>query len=134
MISKDATSYQLNTPFNNPAIEKPTEIKVTDPTHPLYGCSFPVLSISSARRNPPHVFVSYHGNMVLRIPLMATNLVSSRQTSRLKLTLESLTELISLAENWEGISCHINQRKSGTDCPQNCKNKSPTNYRQSYRR
>ena len=61
------TNYQLNTPFNNPLEENVTEIEVTDPTHPLFGRRFPVLSISSPPQNPGHVLVSYREQMTLRM-------------------------------------------------------------------
>src|SRR5215831_13315313 len=41
------TSTQVNTPLNNPrplAEDDVTDIEVTDPTHPLFGRRFPILS------------------------------------------------------------------------------------------
>jgi len=129
----DSTIHQLNTPFNNPLEENLTEIEVTDPTHPLFGRRFPLLSISSPQQGSGHVLVSYRGYMALRIPLFATNLASSRPTGQTKLTLSAVTDLISLAEQCE-VLCHTNPQKSGNDCPQNSKPKSATTSRRSSRR
>lgn len=35
-------------PINNPLLEEVTEVEVTDPTHPLFGRRFPLLSVSYA--------------------------------------------------------------------------------------
>jgi hypothetical protein len=75
---------------------------VTDPAHPLFGRRFPVVSVSSTGHRCAMVAVSYRQNMVLRIPISATNLVGSQPVHQTKLTLVALTELISLAEHWEG--------------------------------
>ena len=133
-ISTLLTSYDLNTPFNNPIVRNVAEIEVTDPTHPLFGRCFSVLSVSSSGRASASILVSYRQCMVLRIPLSATNLIGSRPIQQSKLTLGALAELKSLAEHWEGNSCHANQRSSGAVCPQSYKLKSSTSSRRSYRR
>jgi len=118
------TKSQLNTPLKNPEQEDLTEIEITDPTHPLFGHRFSLQPISTRPRvSAEHVFVSYGEFMVLRIPIAATNLAVSRPTSATKLTLEAITELISLAEQWE-VLCLSKQVTSGSDFPQKCKHKS----------
>lgn len=118
------TKPQLNTPFKNPAQEKLTEIEVTDPKHPLFGRRFALQPISSRPRvSAEHVFVSYGKFMVLRIPMTATNLALPRPTSATKLTLEAITELISLAEQSE-VLCPSKPSTSGGDSLPNCKNDS----------
>jgi hypothetical protein len=70
-----------------------------------------------------YVFVSYGEFMVLRIPIAATNLALPRPTTTTKLTLEGITELVSLAEQWE-VLCLSKQTRSGNDFPLSCKQKS----------
>ena len=118
------TNPQLNTPLKNPEQEELTEIEITDPKHPLFGRRFSLQPISTRPRvSAEHVFVSYGAFMVLRIPIAATNLAVSRPTSATKLTFEAVTELISLAEQWE-VLCLSKQAASGNDSPLNCKKKS----------
>src|SRR5215218_8069306 len=98
------TSHQLGTHLNNPSDQEHTEIEVTDPTHPLFGRRFPLLSVSDPARSVGHVFVSYRAYMVLRIETAATDLVvaDARRTSpTTKLTSQSVTELVELAEQCE---------------------------------
>lgn len=68
-----------------------------------------------------HVLVSYRGNMNLRIPIDATNLVSFQLTVPSKLTRSALLELISLAEQNEVLLCPPDPTASGDNCPQNPK-------------
>ena len=125
------TIPQLNTPFENP-IE---EIEVTDPTHPLYGRVFTLLSITSALQpGSRHVLVSYREYMTLRIPLQATNLGSSKSTVPTKLTFSALQELISLAQECEVLACPPGPKTSGEDCPQKPKPKSLPTSRPSTRK
>ena len=70
------------------------------------------------------VLVMYQGNMVLRIPIAATNLVPPRPPSKNKLTLAAITELVSLAEQWE-VLCPSNPTKSGHDSVLPSRPKSP---------
>lgn len=60
------------------------------------------------------VLIIYQGSMVLRIPIAATNLAPPRPPFENKLTLAAITELVSLAEQWEVI-CLSNPTKSGHD-------------------
>jgi hypothetical protein len=79
--------------------------------------------MSSPLQGYGHVLVTYREYITLRIPLAATNLAPPRPEPQTKLTLEALTELISLAEQGE-IICPTNRQKSGNDYPQNSNNKS----------
>ena len=108
------TSNYLNTPFKNPkqSAGKPAEITVTDQTHALFGRSFPVLSIYSSRCK--YVEVLYKDCVTLRIPIISTNLVEPLNIKTTKLTLASLRQLISLAE--ESNLCHINPKTTGKNC------------------
>lgn len=111
------TSPQQNTPFQNPIRENVTEIEVTDPTHPLFGRRFPVLSITSTPTAVGHIFVAYRGHIVLRIPLLATNLVPPRPRGQSKLTFAAVIELLAVAAECEVLcpSIHLN---AGYDSPQ----------------
>jgi hypothetical protein len=128
-ILKYRTIPQLNTPFNYPNIEETTEVEIIDPTHPLFGRRFRLLSVSTPLHNSSTVTVSYNGYMSLRIPLLSTNIVIVRPMQRTKLTPESLNEFISTVGQWEGNICYMNQKESGEECPRNCKIKSSKNYR-----
>ena len=106
---------------------------MTDPTHPLFGRRFPLLSITSPPQGPSCILVVYREYMALRIPVLATNLASPRPNTPTKLTLQAMTDLISLAEQCE-VLCQSNLSKSGSDCLQNCKDESATTSQRSSRR
>ena len=120
------TSYQVNAPFQNPAQVEPTEIEVTDPCHPLYGRRFPVFSLGLSARIVGFVTVIYRDPMRLRIPISATNLVPSPQVPTSKLTLTSVTELITLAEQCEEL-CQSHPKGSGAGSRRTSKPASSTN-------
>lgn len=128
------TNQQLNTPFKNPLKDGVTEIEVTDPTHPLFGRRFSILSISTSQPDSAgHVLVSYREYMSLRISFLSTNLAPPRSAGQTKLTLDALTDLISLAEQCE-VLCPANPQKSGSDCLQDSKPKSSMTCHRSARR
>jgi hypothetical protein len=91
---------------------------VTDPTHPLFGRRFPVLSISHPPQRPGQVLVAYREGMRLRIPILATNLVPGNPAPlfRSKLTRAALLDLLSLVKECEG-SCPDQRSASGTGSP-----------------
>jgi hypothetical protein len=98
--SKLATP-QLNTPLDNPAPQELIEIEITEPTHPLFGRRFPLVSRISSLRGPEHILVAYRSSMLLRIPLAATSLSPSLPVSRTKLTAQAIQELVTLATQCE---------------------------------
>src|SRR5262244_35574 len=110
------TTEHLNTPLNNPPIDDLAEVEVTDPSHPLFGRRFVLLSTRPRSHSMGYIFVAYRDTMVLRIPQTATNLVSPPPESAplSKLTSHAITELISLAEQCE-VLCPATQPKSGID-------------------
>jgi hypothetical protein len=128
------TSYHLDTPFKDPRNESPQEIEVTDPTHPLFGRRFPLLSVFSPLHSPGHVLVGYRQQMVLSIPLTATSLSLPRPVPATKLTSHALTELLSLAEQCEVLSCPIAPKTSGGTGPHRPNTKSSRTLRRSSRR
>ncbi len=72
-----------------------------DPTHPLFGRRFPLLSVSSPLHGPGSALVSYREYMVLRLPVASTTLASSRPVLSTKLTLSAVKELVTIAEDCE---------------------------------
>ena len=100
------TKPSLDTPVNNPPEPSPEEVEVTDPTHPLFGRRFPVISISRQPRHTAFVFVAYRDAMRLRIPISSTSLAPSQvRTFRTKWTREAIQELLSLVTEGD-TSCH----------------------------
>ena len=76
------TKPYLDTPLNNRPDSDPEEVEVIDPTHPLFGRRFPVLSISRQPQSPPTVFVAYRDTMRLRIPVSSTSLGSNTKSGK----------------------------------------------------
>ena len=75
----------------------PDEVEVTDPTHPLFGRRFAVLSISRQQRDSAVVYVAYRDTMRLRIPVSSTSLAPCQvRPPRTKWTREAVQELLSL--------------------------------------
>jgi hypothetical protein len=124
--SRGRTRYQVNAPFENPTQTEPTEIEVTDPCHPLYGRRFPVFSIGLSARSVGFVVAIYRDPMRIRIPISATNLTPTAQVPTSKLTLTSVTDLITLAEQCEGL-CQSHLSGSGADSRPISKPTSPRN-------
>jgi hypothetical protein len=90
---------------------------VTDPTHPLYGRRFPVLSISHPPQRPGHVVVAYRGFMRLRIPVQATSLATDNgRVLRTTFTRAALLELLALLKECEG-TCPGHPGASGDASP-----------------
>jgi hypothetical protein len=90
---------------------------VTDPTHPLYGRRFAVVSISHPPQRPGHVVVAYRDFMRLRLPVQATNLASANDALlRTTLTPAALRELLALLKECEGI-CPGDLEPSGVVSP-----------------
>jgi hypothetical protein len=88
------------------------QIKVVDPTHPLFGRSFPL-----RHHLPPcgqsHVVVVYDPKGVyLRLPVTATDLDPSWPATQTKLTAQAVAELITLAEQYH-LLCLSPQQPSG---------------------
>src|SRR5919197_6727474 len=99
----DRTIEHLTTPVNNPPVDDPTEVEVTDPTHPLYGRRFALLSTRPRLHSVGYLFVAYRDTMVLRLPHAATSLGAAPPESapRTKLTTHAVTELMSFATQCE---------------------------------
>jgi hypothetical protein len=73
-------------------------ITITDPAHPLYGCSLPLVLVRGSRDGTGYAYVDNHGHAVLRLPIVATSLhpaPSGLPTS--KLSLDAIRDLVRLA-------------------------------------
>ena len=128
-----STIPQLNAPFQDPALEPPVEIDVTDPAHPLFGRRFVVLSVANSPQSASTVTVRYRDYMRLRIPWSATSLAPPRQLSTTKLTLAAVTELVTLARQCE-VLCPSPPKPSGRGSRRRSKTPSSKNSPQSCRR
>jgi hypothetical protein len=123
----------LNAPLKNPILKELPEIEVTDPTHPLFGRRFAVVSRTASPPGPGHVLVSYRQDMLLRIPVAATSLIPSLAMARTKLTAQAVRDLVTLATQYE-VLCPSSPPTSGVGSPPNSKCKSAPNSQPSSRR
>ena len=82
--------------------------------HPLFGRRFTVLYIGKPRANRTTVAVLYRDEMRLRIPLSVTQATPAQPRLNVKLTLESVSEFITLIESWEA-PCLSPPASSGTN-------------------
>lgn len=90
---------------------------MTDPTHPLFGRRFRVLSISHPPHRPGQVTVAYREGMRLRLPVLATDLAPGDAAPlRSKLTREALLDLLALVKECEA-SCPDQPGASGPASP-----------------
>ena len=88
-------------------------IEVTDPTHPLFGRRFTVLSICKSAHGLGSVLVAYREAIQLRISLPATSLnFTPAARVRTKLTKEAIHQIISLVKE-DPESCHTRRSPSG---------------------
>lgn len=126
------TTTQLNIPFHNPIEEEETLVEIIDPTHPLFGRTFPLISFSS-QPDAQYILVRYQEYMALRIPLLATNLISAQPKVPTRLTFTAIQELISAAEAGE-ILCPPNLATCGDNSLLPCESKSWPNSRPSSRK
>jgi hypothetical protein len=110
-----------------------TDIEVTDPTHPLFGRRFLILSARPQAPTATHVFVTYQGFMVLRLPRTATNLLPQSPRVSTTLTSHAITDLIALAEQCE-VLCRTIPEPSGPPSVPHAKPPSVLSSRPSSRR
>jgi hypothetical protein len=92
-----------------------------------------MLSAPGGAPTATHVFVTYQGFMVLRIPRAATNLLPPLPRVSATLTSQAITELIALAEQCE-VLCHTPPKPSGPLSAPDSKPRSAPNSRPSSRR
>jgi hypothetical protein len=109
------------------------KIEVTDPTHPLFGRRFSLVSRTSSLPGPGYVLVAYCDDMLLRIPVAATSLSSSLPVARTKLTLAAIKDLVQLAAQCE-VLCPPSPPMSGVASRPSSKPSSKKNSALSSRR
>jgi hypothetical protein len=127
------TIARLNAPLKNPLPDDLLEIEVTDPTHPLFGRRFALVSRTTSPVSLGYVLVSYRQEMLLRIPVAATSLIPSQARTPIKLTATAVRDLVALASQYE-VLCPSNPPMSGGDSLPNSKRTSTRNSSLSSRR
>jgi hypothetical protein len=107
---------QRETPKADGDVALPDEIEVTDPTHPLHGRCFHLLSVSGTLRTAGYVWVEYRPGILLMLPIPATSLRPARPRAIVtKLCLEALEDLVAVAGESEG-ACPSSPATSGEPC------------------
>ncbi len=92
-------------------------VEVTDPSHPLYGRRYSVVSISHPPQRPGHVIVAYRNFMRLRLPVLATDLAPGHAPAlRTTFTRAALRELLALVKECDG-PCLCDPEASGAGSP-----------------
>lgn len=122
LIVIDQTKPQVNATFNNPNVEEIKDVQIIDPKHPLYGKSFPLINANEQLSHRSHVLVKLCEGMIIRIPLISTNLSSNHFPACSKISISAVKELIFLAQDY--FTCHKTQEISGMNCPNISKSKS----------
>ncbi|WP_275200875.1 hypothetical protein, partial [Bradyrhizobium sp. CSA207] len=93
------TTTQHDAPIREPS-DQLEQITVTDPTHPLYGRRFDLVSAGSSLRPGGCVLVHYRDGILLRIRASATNLYGERlPVPSSKLSLASIRDLLRLSRD-----------------------------------
>src|SRR5215471_11056053 len=92
---------QQNTPLKRTA--SPTDtVEVTDPTHPLYGLTFPLIGITNKPRLGRVCVVWLYPGVERVISIAATSLASSPPVpSRCRLSVEGLHALLAVVASWQ---------------------------------
>lgn len=112
-ISRAYSTPQLDTPFDNPPRHPPAEVRVIDPTHPLFGRSFPLRDRWFPLGGQRHVLVVYREGVYVRLPWSATDLAEPGGASPCKLTAPAVAEIVTLAERCLPV-CPSPPKPSGT--------------------
>lgn len=120
------TKPQVNATFNNPNIEEVKNVQIIDPRHPLYGKSFPLINANEQFSHRSHVLVKLCEGIIIRIPLVSTNLSGNHFPPCSKISISAVKELVFLAQ--ESFTCHMTQEISGMNCPDIFKNKSSKTF------
>lgn len=95
------TSTHLGTPVRLPTGRR-EHVTVTDPTHPLYGRTFAVVAPASTVGASGQVTVVYRGDILLKIPVVATSLhLTSPCLPTSKLSADSVREVVRVAREFE---------------------------------
>jgi len=93
----DHTSPQVDAPIWL-ASDRPEFVIVTDPTHPLYGRRFRLLSATNSAGGCGQLLVVYRDGVVVKIRATATNLLPTPSSLPVsKLSTESIRDLVRAA-------------------------------------
>lgn len=106
---------------------------MTEPRHPLYGKTFPVVSVTSSPVSPGHVVVTYRERALLMIPIAATSLAAGASEGRTKLTVTAIDELVACCREGEE-ECLSGQGMSGDASPPRYATVWPATSQRRYRR
>lgn len=97
---------------------------MVDPTHPLFGRRFRLLSVTASLQSGGFARVEYRPGIPLMLPLPATSLGPPPRRARpTKLTPEALAELVALAGESEE-TCPSSPEMSGQACRRPCAGRS----------
>jgi len=98
---------------------------VTDPTHPLFGRRFRLITITRTLQSGSYARVDYRPGNPLVLPLGVTSLSPGPADGRVrtKLTPEALAELVAVAGESEA-ACPSNPETCGPACGRRCADKS----------
>jgi hypothetical protein len=101
---------------------------VVDPTHPLYARRFALVSVTGGLVSTRYMCVEYRPGIALMLPLPVTSLWPNpdRRAVRTKLSVEALTELVTISGESEG-TCPSSPETSGVTCPPSCADTSRPN-------
>jgi hypothetical protein len=92
---------QQNTPLKQTALPTDT-VEVTDPTHPLYGLTFPLMGITTKPRLGRVCVVWLYPGIERIIPFAATSLSETpAPPSRCRLCIEGLQALLAVVATWD---------------------------------
>jgi hypothetical protein len=103
-----------NIPRAEADVASPKDVEVIDPTHPLYGRRFRLVSITRGTCSDSRARVEWRFGLTLLLPLEVTNLVprNEQRTTPTKLSIKAIEELVAVAEGSEG-ECPSSLGRSG---------------------
>ena len=103
-----------STPTADADVPMPADVEVIDPTHPLYGRRFRLVSITRGTCSDSCARVEWRFGLTLLLSLEVTNLVPRKEqrTMRTRLSIEAMEELVAVAEGSEGV-CPSSLGRSG---------------------
>ena len=116
-----------NTPRADADVPIPADVQVIDPTHPLYGRRFQLISVIRGACSDSRVRVKWRFGLTLLLPLEVTSLVprNEQRTTPTKLSIEAMEELVAVAEGSEG-ACPSSLGRSGAICRRRSAGRSST--------
>jgi hypothetical protein len=95
-------------------VPMPADVEVIDPTYPLFGRRFRLVSITRGTCSDSCARVEWRFGLTLLLPLEVTNLVPRKEqrTMRTRLSIEAIEDLVAVAEGSEG-ACPSSLGRSG---------------------